>query len=393
MFPALREAFVITSSPDLPDPLTLLLIEDDTADAFLVEELLADAERPPKITWARTLAEGRDRLTDDVQCVLVDLSLPDATGLEALQQVLAMAPDTAVLVLTGLADAHVGIEAVAAGAEDFLVKQDVDGRLLSRAIRYAIERKRADVAMRELVEERIVGQENARLERGLLPVPLLEAASLHHQTRYLPGRVRGLLAGDFWDTVQTADGSVHVLIGDVCGHGPDEAALGTALRIGWRTLVLAGHTGADVLATLDALLRNERKSPEIFTTLCTATIDPGLSRARLHVVGHPSPLVIRDGSVDVVTEMPSGPPLGIFDDVEWAPIDLELGDDWSLLLYTDGLIEAAVGAEHDLLGTEGLADLVREQGGVDLDRIIAEVGDALSDDVAAVLVSRKPESP
>ncbi|GII29730.1 PP2C family protein-serine/threonine phosphatase [Planotetraspora mira] len=380
---------MITASPDLPDPLTLLLIEDDSADAFLVEELLANAERPPKITWARTLAEGRERLTDDVHCVLVDLSLPDASGLEALEQVLSMVSDTAVLVLTGLNDAHVGIEAVAAGAQDFLVKQDVDDRLLIRAIRYAIERKRADVAMRELVEERIVGQENARLERGLLPVPLLAPGSLlDHQTRYLPGRVRGLLAGDFWDTVQTADGAVHILIGDVCGHGPDEAALGTALRIGWRTLVLAGHTGDELLATLDTLLRNERKSPEIFTTLCTATIDPELRNARMHVVGHPSPLVIRNGVVDIVTDIPSGPPLGIFDDVVWNPVDIPLGDTWSLLLYTDGLIEATTGPGRDLLGTDGLADIVRDHGGVDLDRIIAQVGDTLNDDVAAMLISR-----
>ncbi|GAA1289308.1 hypothetical protein Psi02_17510 [Planotetraspora silvatica] len=380
---------MITPSPDLPDPLTLLLIEDDSADAFLVEELLADAERPPKITWARTLAEGRERLTDDVHCVLVDLSLPDASGLEALEQVLSMVSDTAVLVLTGLNDAHVGIEAVAAGAQDFLVKQDVDDRLLTRAIRYAIERKRADVAMRELVEERIVGQENARLERGLLPVPLLAPGSLlDHQTRYLPGRVRGLLAGDFWDTVQTADGAVHILIGDVCGHGPDEAALGTALRIGWRTLVLAGHTGDELLGTLDTLLRNERKSPEIFTTLCIATIDPDLRNARMHVVGHPSPLVIRNGVVDIVTDIPSGPPLGIFDDVVWNPVDIPLGDTWSLLLYTDGLIEATTGAGRDLLGTDGLADIVRDHGGVDLDRIIAQVGDGLNDDVAAVLLTR-----
>ncbi|MCT9932654.1 SpoIIE family protein phosphatase [Planotetraspora sp. A-T 1434] len=382
-----------TPSPDLPDLLTLLLIEDDAADAFLVEELLANADRPPKITWARTLAEGRERLTDDVRCVLVDLSLPDASGLEALEQVLAMAPDTAVLVLTGLNDAHVGIEAVAAGAQDFLVKQDVDDRLLTRAIRYAIERKRADVAMRELVEERVVSKENARLERGLLPVPLLDSALLHHQSRYLPGRVRSLLAGDFWDTVQTGDGAVHVLIGDVCGHGPDEAALGTALRIAWRALVLAGHTGDAVLGTLDTLLRHERKSPEIFTTLCTATIAPDLRSARMHVVGHPPPLMIRDGVIDVVTDTPSGPPLGIFSDVTWKPVDVELGDRWSLLLYTDGLIEATIGDQRDLLGTEGLLRIVREQAGIDLDRIIAQVGDTINDDVAAVLVSRGLDHP
>ncbi|MEU8265725.1 SpoIIE family protein phosphatase [Sphaerisporangium sp. NPDC049002] len=389
--------------PEAPTEMqTILLIEDDAGDAFLVEELLASAPTPPKIIWARSLAESRDRLTAEVQCVVVDLSLPDATGLEALRQVLSMAPDTAVLVLTGLNDAHVGVEAVAAGAQDYLVKQDVDERLLARAISYAIERKRADLTQRKLADAQHLSRENARLEHGLLPVPMLkkelERDGLQHQARYLPGRRQALLAGDFWDTVQTPDGAVHVVIGDVCGHGPDEAALGVALRIAWRTLVLAGHTGNELLATLDRVLRNERKSPEIFTTMCMVAIDPDLSHARLHVVGHPPPLFVRGGVhhgvLDVVAEAPSGPPLGIFSDVEWTTIELELGDDWSMLLYTDGLIEATVGGGPDLLGTEGLIGLIREQGEIDLDRIITAVQemhrDALSDDLAAVLVGRGP---
>ncbi|MEU3165943.1 SpoIIE family protein phosphatase [Streptosporangium sp. NPDC006930] len=374
------------------ETLTLLLIEDDAGDAFLVEELLSQADNPPKIIWVRSLAESLERLTEDVRCVLVDLSLPDATGLEALEQVLSMAPHAAVLVLTGLNDTHVGVEAVAAGAQDFLVKQDVEARLLARAIRYSIERKRADLAQRKLVQAELLTKENSRLERGLLPVPLLTTKVLDHHARYLPGRRRALLAGDFWDTVQSPDGAVHVVVGDVCGHGPDEAALGVALRIAWRTLVLAGHTGNELLTTLESVLRLERKSAEIFTTLCIATIDPTLSTARMHVVGHPPPLLIRDGEIGVVPGTPSGPPLGIFQGIEWSEIDVELGDDWSMLLYTDGLIEATVGGGPDLLGTEGLLRLVQEQGGIELDRLIERVvelnRDALSDDLATVLISR-----
>ncbi|MBB2913471.1 serine phosphatase RsbU (regulator of sigma subunit) [Streptosporangium becharense] len=381
----------MTAPPN--ETLTLLLIEDDAGDAFLVEELLGETENPPKIIWVRSLAESLERLTEDVHCVLVDLSLPDATGLEALEQVLSAAPHAAVLVLTGLNDTHVGVEAVAAGAQDFLVKQDVEARLLARAIRYAIERKRADLAQRKLVEVELLTKENSRLERGLLPVPLLTTDSLEHHARYLPGRRRALLAGDFWDTVQSPDGAVHVVVGDVCGHGPDEAALGVSLRIAWRTLVLAGHSGNDLLGTLDAVLRLERKSAEIFTTLCIATIDPALDVARMHVVGHPPPLLIRDGELGVVPGTPSGPPLGIFKGVEWSEIEVPLGDDWSLLLYTDGLIEATVGGGPDLLGTEGLLRIIQEQGGINLDRLIERVTelnrDALSDDLATVLISRR----
>src|SRR5690606_32817419 len=163
--------------------------------------------------WVRTLEETKAKLGPHIQCVLVDLSLPDATGLEALEHVLALAPDAAVLVLTGQTDAHVGVAAVQAGAQDYLVKQDVDGRLLARAIRYAMERKRADLAQRRLVEAELTAKENARLENGLLPVPLLRNRELRHTTRYLPGSEGLRLAGDFLDTVQTPDGSIHIVVG------------------------------------------------------------------------------------------------------------------------------------------------------------------------------------
>ncbi|WP_084957347.1 PP2C family protein-serine/threonine phosphatase [Thermoactinospora rubra] len=373
-------------------PLTLLLIEDDPGDAFLVEELLAQAEVPPKVIWVRSIAESRGRLDETVHCVLVDLSLPDAQGLEALEQVLAMAPHAAVLVLTGLRDVHVGVAAVQAGAQDYLVKQDVDARLLARAVRYSMERKRADLAQRRLVQAELTAKENARLERGLLPTPILRTDALEHTARYLPGRERTLLAGDFYDTFETPDGAIHMIVGDVCGHGPDEAALGVSLRIAWRTLVMAGQSGDTMLQIMDALLRQERKSPEIFTTLCTATISPGLDHARLYVVGHPPPIVLRghqDGQeVMTVPDSPSGPPLGIFPDIEWTPIDVPLGEEWSLLIYTDGLIEATVGEGTDLLGTEGLLGIIHEHGRIDLDRIIEGFA-GIRDDLAAVLVSRK----
>ncbi|MEV4102969.1 SpoIIE family protein phosphatase [Nonomuraea sp. NPDC049649] len=368
----------------LNETLTLLLVEDDAGDAFLVEELLKQAEAPPRITWVRTLDETKARLGPEIQCVLVDLSLPDATGLEALEHVIHLAPHAAVLVLTGLRDAHVGVAAVQAGAQDYLVKQDVDARLLARAIRYAMERKRADLAQRRLVEAELTAKENARLENGLLPVPLLRNRGLRHSTRYLPGS-GGRLAGDFLDTVQTPDGSIHVVVGDVCGHGPDEAALGVALRIAWRALVLAGQSGDLLLHTLDTLLRAERKAPEIFTTLCMTTIAPDLGSAQMRVVGHPPPVLVRDGHVQLVESAPSGPPLGIFPDAQWTVLDVPLGERWSMMLYTDGLIEAAVGGE--MLGVDGLVDLVRLHGTIDIDRLIGDVG-TLNDDLAAVVVGR-----
>jgi serine phosphatase RsbU (regulator of sigma subunit) len=316
-----------------------------------------------------------------------------------LRQVLDMAPRSAVLVLTGRSDAAIGVAAVAAGAEDYLVKHEVDGPLLARAIRYALERKRAEDSERQLMEAELRSEENARIELGLLPVPLIDDPGLHHHTRYRPGRERALLGGDFYDTVQTSDGSVHLVIGDVCGHGPDEASLGVRLRMAWRTLVLAGHTGMDLLNTLDTVLCHERWSEEIFTTLSMVTIAPDRQSARFRMAGHPAPLLFDDSAAVALPDDAYGPALGLFPGSEWPAAEIRLTGRWALMLYTDGLIEGRIGGGPDRLGTEGLVELAsgaRAQGltgDLLIDHLVAEVeslnGEALTDDLAVVMLSGK----
>ena len=94
-------------------------------------------------------------------------------------------------------------------------------------------------------------------------------AALLVGTGYRPGRERTLLGGDFYDLVQTRDGAVHLMIGDVSGHGADEAALGVCLRVAWRTLTLGGADVEHVLPTLQDVLVHERHAEEIFATVST----------------------------------------------------------------------------------------------------------------------------
>jgi len=131
-------------------PLRVLLVEDDEGDALLVEALLEEVEAV-ELTRARTLREAEAQLRG-ADCVLLDLGLPDTTGLDGLRHLLALAAPAAILVLTGLTDERQGTMAVAAGAQDYLVKGQVDGALLIRGIRYAIERKRAEETHRLLRE-------------------------------------------------------------------------------------------------------------------------------------------------------------------------------------------------------------------------------------------------
>lgn len=131
----------------------ILLVEDDPADLRLEKEMLADVGVTTPIATAATLAAALRRIGEGVSCVVLDLGLPDATGLESLVAVLGAAPDVPVVVLTGLMDEAAGAQAVAAGAQDYLIKNEVDGRLLAHSIRYAIERRRSQAALRD-VEQR-----------------------------------------------------------------------------------------------------------------------------------------------------------------------------------------------------------------------------------------------
>jgi serine phosphatase RsbU (regulator of sigma subunit) len=380
------------------DALEMLLIEDDLGDALLVQEFLDEGDLDTHLVVARSFAEARRLLAETAgfQCVLVDLSLPDADGLDMLREVLRLTPRAAVLVLTGLSDAQVGVAAVGAGAQDYLVKQEVDPPLLARAVRYAIERKRADESERELVEARLLSRENTRLARGLLPVPQMEDTALRHHTRYRPGRRRALLGGDFYDTVQTLDGAVHLMIGDVSGHGPDEASLGVRLRMAWRTLVLAGLTGEELLTTLDRVLTLERWSEEIFATLCMITIASDRRQATMYRAGHPRPLLFNGSGVDALPEDLCGPALGLFSDADWPVSVIDLPGSWGLMLYTDGLIEGRIGDGSRRLDTEGLVTLTRRAqtrgltGNELIDTLVAEAedlnGGVLTDDLAVLLL-------
>jgi serine phosphatase RsbU (regulator of sigma subunit) len=341
-----------------PDVYRILLVEDDSGDALLVRELLADTQLTHTLRWSKTLADAVTELRRATfDCVLLDLDLPDAVGAAAVSTLQQAAPAAGVIVLTGLAESQAGALAVAYGAQDYLSKDRVDAELLRRALRYSVHRKRAERATVELRENRLRAQENARLERGLLPPPLLRSHVITATSRYLPGRQRALLGGDFLDVVQTADGIVHAVIGDVSGHGPDEAALGVCLRIAWRALALAGHRGVELIEWLEQITVAERPRPEFFATCTVVSLDPVARTASIVLAGHHEPLLLgRDGPQLIPAAY--GVALGLGPGRRWSETTLDLPDSGALLLYTDGLSEGHTGPGSQRLGAEGLLDLI-----------------------------------
>jgi signal transduction histidine kinase len=124
----------------------ILLVEDNPGDARLLRETLREAEGFPfEMAHAERLAQAAGMLAAHAaDVVLLDLSLPDAHGLDTVRRMLEAAPDLPIIVLTGTDDERLALQAVHAGAQDYLAKGRVDGPLLARSIRYAIERKRLE---------------------------------------------------------------------------------------------------------------------------------------------------------------------------------------------------------------------------------------------------------
>lgn len=145
----------------------VLLVEDNPGDARLVRESLNDG-LPGQFTVqvAESLTQALETLrtaADEVDVVLLDLSLPDSQGLETYRAVHAMAAPVPILVLSGLNDESIALKAVNEGAQDFLRKARVDGEVLPRAIRYAIERHRMLEQVRQLaIADELTGLVNRR---------------------------------------------------------------------------------------------------------------------------------------------------------------------------------------------------------------------------------------
>jgi DNA-binding NarL/FixJ family response regulator len=148
----LREATptpaLVESVPETPRlGLRLLHIEDNASDALLAQSYIRSVIPDVVFDSAVRISDVTADIAAAASCAILDLSLPDASGLEALHALRKISPDLPIIVLTGFDDLDTGLSAIRDGAEDYLVKNYVDGDSLQRAIRYAMERRRLTTAL------------------------------------------------------------------------------------------------------------------------------------------------------------------------------------------------------------------------------------------------------
>ncbi|MBN2671263.1 MAG: response regulator [Deltaproteobacteria bacterium] len=133
----------------------ILLVEDSPSVALQIQTMLSNSNNPIfEVDHETTLEAALERITDEgIDLVILDLGLPDSEGMETFTRMQERAVDAAMVVFTGVDDQELAFEALRLGAQDYLVKGKVDGALLIRAIRYAMERKQAEISLRASEEK------------------------------------------------------------------------------------------------------------------------------------------------------------------------------------------------------------------------------------------------
>ncbi|HBO42439.1 MAG TPA: hypothetical protein DD670_00565 [Planctomycetaceae bacterium] len=332
----------------------ILLVEDDQDDVWIMRNLLADRwDSPFELVHAETLAVAmRHCATGQIDLILLDLSLPDSRGLETFLVMYAAADGVPIVVLTGDRNETLGVRAVQAGAEDYLVKDQMDDQLLIRSIRYALERRRRhriEDQLRDTSEEFRGAQQ---IQKRLFPAtpPNLEGFDI--ASGLYPAKAT---AGDYFDYIPMSDGRLAVVIGDVTGHGMGPALLMAETRACLRTLVEVSSDPSEILTRANRVLARDTDGSR-FVTLMLAAIDPRDCSLQYASAGQRGYLLNDTGDAIVLDS--TSLPLGIDADTTVPRTDaLPLKSGQIVALFTDGLTEAE-SPGHRRLGLESVLDSI-----------------------------------
>ncbi len=315
----------------------LLLVEDDPDDVWMMRNLLGDRwDEPFDMVHVELLSAAVERLAEEsYDIILLDLTLPDSQGLETFFAMHAQADETPIVVLSGCNDERIAVKAVQAGAQDYLVKGQVNDHILIRSIRYAIERGRrcrAEEAVRDTSEEFRAAQE---IQQRLYPDKPPELSGFEIAGALFSAKST---AGDYFDYIPMLDGCLGVVLGDVSSHGMGPALLMSETRACLRTLVEIHDDVGKILTHANRLLATDA-SEQHFVTLAMVRLDPR-DRSMVYASAGQRGYLLHSG-LDVTVLDSTSLPLGVRAETvvpAAASIALQPGD--LLTFFTDGVVEA-----------------------------------------------------
>jgi sigma-B regulation protein RsbU (phosphoserine phosphatase) len=385
--------------------LRVLLVEDEPGDAYLVKCALNMSSSPVfAVTHVDTLAAAIELVQSgtELDVVLLDLSLPDSSGLSTVSRMQAVSQQLPVVIMTGLDDPSFAAQALEVGAQDFLVKSDDPERTVGRAIRYAITRMNAQIE-REALLERLATQQRRLLQEvtaaramqfDLLPRPQrldhrLDALGLEVESFFEPSSGIG---GDLWGCMECGNGRLSFYTFDFSGHG-----IGAALNV-FRLHALIGdrwdpnQSPAEMLRALGSSLHGLLGRGQ-YATMVLCTVDTLSGELEWSSAGAPAPIMVHEGKVSFLDSR--GIPLGLTSTAQYTNHRMAFPPGASLMLYSDAITDAMVDDEQ-IFGGDRLAVLANKIMARDgelrvetfLESFYPLVQMPLEDDLTAVRITR-----
>lgn len=375
--------------------LNVLLIEDCDDDVLIFKKYLATDSRF-KFHNATSLRQAKTFKDQAIDIVVLDLNLPDSSGIETFKRVQGMFPKPAIVILSGQDDQSLAIKAVSSGAEDYVSKNGLNPSILSRSLLYANERNRRAIAETrnlEITRELAYAQ---KIQQHLIP----ENPPASHGFD-LAGRCQSTDAcgGDFYDYIFTKNENsenpydrIDVVLGDVSGHGFASALVMAGARRIVRTCVLMHRDLGSILTTANSALIEDTLDRQ-FVTMLFVRFQLLSRRMQVSAGGHPLWILRNDGRVEQIRTQ--RPPLGILPDITYhLDCDLQLYPGDIVALLTDGVWESGV-ETGNMFGDKRVFDIIfknRHKPCAEIiDTLFEEVnnhqsGVKLADDVTTVLV-------
>ncbi|MDA1013495.1 MAG: SpoIIE family protein phosphatase [Planctomycetota bacterium] len=371
-----------------PESISILLVEDSPTDAHLIKVLLERGlMEHVEIRVADTVASAVEALSESAfDLALTDLQLPDSDGLTTFDSIHDAAPMMPIVILSGMDNTETAMEAVRAGAEDFIRKNDMNADVVGRAVRFGIERTKRRRAEAALAATEAQIQAAEQIQGQLFPRETPEFPGYDIAGAYRPSH---RVCGDCYDFVQRPSGELALIVSDVSGHGFGAGLLMVQTRACMHILLELGFGLADALAAANRSLVRDGTGQFVVMTAVELTSEP----RTLRYVGAGQLGYLLDGN-GWHTLSPQHTILGFDVDVtlevsEQRP--LQSGD--LIFLPTDGVNEAC-NPKRKLLGIDPVLDHIarnRDMSAADLvDSVLQlvkkfQVGQPQTDDITMVI--------
>lgn len=374
-------------------PIRVLLIDDDELQYAIFQQFLTKVSTTQyELEWVGNYNDAISRIeVGGYDVYLVDYHLDDVAGTSIIQEAIQKGCKVPMILQTSNKDHNVDLEAMEAGAMDYLIKPQITPMLLERTIRYAIRQKRIETKLEEqneiiakhveeaertnhyLIEltQRITMdlEQARRTQRSLLPA-IPQTQGYRIVTKYEPMEQIG---GDFYDFYELENDQLGILLADVTGHGIPAALISFMISSLFKTFAPKlndiEHTITLVNNALFGNLQEEK-----FATIFYCIYDAQTRHLSYSTMGHPPGYVLRPTTREVIPLKTEGILIGAFPfeegDYQEGSIELQPGD--KVLLYTDGLVEMS-NPDGELFGKHRFFEYLQQSQHQTIDDLVDAV--------------------